>query len=71
MADAVLIDGLNFHVERWTPDEQHIAQTIAVCAREVHARLIFDDEVRREPNGHFRLRSRTRIIARHPNIMIA
>lgn len=55
----------NYHVERWTDDDLHIEQVVAICAESDMARAVFDVAVKAYPKKRWLLRIRTMIIKRY------
>lgn len=54
-----------YHVERWTDDDQHIDQVVAMCAGIDVGKAAFEAAIAKEPGKHWTLRNRIRVIRRH------
>jgi hypothetical protein len=54
------LPGLNFNVEEWDASGQ-IYETLTICRTLALARAIAE-----KPAGRFMIRSRTRVVTRHP-----
>jgi hypothetical protein len=56
------LPGFNFNVEEWFEGDR----TLAICRTLAQARSVFAVAVGEEPAGRFMIRSRTRVVKRHP-----
>jgi hypothetical protein len=54
----------NFNVEGWFEGDQY--ETPAICRSLVTARAAFAAAIAEKPAGRFMIRSRTRVVKRHP-----
>jgi hypothetical protein len=43
-----------------------IYETPAICRQLAHARAVFKEAIAEKPSGRFMIRSRTRVVKRHP-----
>jgi hypothetical protein len=59
------LPGFNFNVEEWDAKGQNY-ETLAICRSLAHARAVFDVAIVEKPAGRFMIRSRTRVVTRHP-----
>jgi hypothetical protein len=59
------LPGLNFNVEEWNA-KGHTYETLAICRTLALARAVFAAAVTEKPAGRFMIRSRTRVVKRHP-----
>jgi hypothetical protein len=59
------LSGLNFNVEEWDAEGQTY-ETLAICRSLAVARAAFKVAVEEKPAGRFMIRSRVRIVQRHP-----
>jgi hypothetical protein len=41
-------------------------ETLAICRTLAVARVVFEAAIAKKPGGHFMIRSRTRVVQRHP-----
>jgi hypothetical protein len=57
--------GLNFNVEEWSATGLTY-ETLADCATLELARVVFETAIAKNPAGRFMIRSRTRVMERHP-----
>jgi hypothetical protein len=58
------LSGFNFNVEEWF--ERHQYETLAICRTLALARAAFAVAVAEKPASKFMIRSRTRVVKRHP-----
>jgi hypothetical protein len=56
--------GFNFNVEEWFEGGRY--ETLAVCITLELARVVFAAAIAKKPAGRFMIRSRTRVVQRHP-----
>jgi len=59
------LHGFNFNVEEWDAAGL-LYETLAICRQLAHARAVFKEAVAEKPSGCFMIRSRTRVVKRHP-----
>jgi hypothetical protein len=57
--------GFNFNVEEWSATGLTY-ETLAICRSLVTARAAFEAAIAEKPAGRFMIRSRTRLVQRHP-----
>jgi hypothetical protein len=57
--------GFNFNVEEWDAKGQTY-ETLAICRTLALARAAFNVAIVDKPTGRFMIRSRTRVVTRHP-----
>jgi len=55
----------NYNVEEWDAEGQHY-ETLAICRSLALARAAFKEAIAEKPSGRFMIRSRTRVVKRHP-----
>jgi hypothetical protein len=55
----------SFNVEEWDAKEQNY-ETLAMCRTLALARAAFEVAIKDKPAGRFMIRSRTRVVRRHP-----
>jgi hypothetical protein len=65
MAQDHWLHGFNYNVEEWDADGLHY-ETLAICGQLAHARAVFKVAVEEKPRGRFMIRSRPRVVKRHP-----
>jgi hypothetical protein len=65
MAQNHWLHGFNYNVEEWDAAGMHF-ETLAICRHLAHARTVFKEAVAEKPAGKFMIRSRTRVVKRHP-----
>ena len=65
MAQDHWLPGFNYNVEEWDADGLHY-ETLAICRSLALARAAFKEAIAEEPSGRFMIRSRTRVVKRHP-----
>jgi hypothetical protein len=53
---------LTFAVELWFPNDSGVEQTLARCARQTHAYILFDRIKAEYPNRILRIRQKSRVI---------
>ena len=58
------LDGFNFNVEEWFEGDRY--ETLAICRQLAFARAVFKIAIEEKPSGRFMIRSRTRVVKRHP-----
>jgi hypothetical protein len=58
------LPGFNFNVEEWDVKGQNY-ETLAIC-RSLALAAAFTVAVEEKPTGRFMIRSRTRVVRRHP-----
>jgi hypothetical protein len=58
------LPGFNFNVEEWFDGDHY--ETLAVCVTLALARAVFAAAVAEKPAARFMIRSRTRVVKRHP-----
>jgi hypothetical protein len=56
--------GFNFNVEEWFDGNRY--ETLAICRSLDLARVVFAYAVAEKPAGRFMIRSRIRVVQRHP-----
>ena len=56
--------GFNFNVEEWFPSDRY--EMLAICRSLAFARTAFEVAVEERPAGRFMIRSRMRVVRRHP-----
>jgi hypothetical protein len=59
------LPGFNFNVEEWDAKGQTY-ETLAICRTLALARAVFEVAIKEKPAGRFMIRSRTRVVKRHP-----
>jgi hypothetical protein len=59
------LPGFNFNVEEWSATGLTY-ETLAICRTLALARAAFAVAVEEKPAGRFTVRSRTRVVQRHP-----
>jgi hypothetical protein len=59
------LPGFNFNVEEWDAKGQTY-ETLAICRSLGLARAAFAAAITEKPAGRFMIRSRTRVVTRHP-----
>jgi hypothetical protein len=59
------LPGFNFNVEEWDASGQTY-ETLAICRTLALARAAFAAAIADKPTGRFMIRSRTRVVTRHP-----
>jgi hypothetical protein len=59
------LPGFNFNVEDWDAKGQTY-ETLAICRSLALARAAFEAAVAEKPAARFMIRSRTRVMKRHP-----
>jgi hypothetical protein len=59
------LPGFNFNVEEWDASGQSY-ETLAICRSLEMARAAFKVAIAKKPAGRFMIRSRTRVVQRHP-----
>jgi hypothetical protein len=59
------LPGFNFNVEEWDAEGQNY-ETLAICRTLELARAAFAAAIAGKPAGRFMIRSRTRVVHRHP-----
>ena len=59
------LPGFNFNVEEWDAKGQTY-ETLAICRTLALARAVLAAAVAEKPAGRFMIRSRTRVVQRHP-----
>jgi hypothetical protein len=59
------LPGFNFNVEEWDAKAQTY-ETLAICRSLELARAVFAVAIAEKPAGRFMIRSRTRVVKRHP-----
>ena len=64
MAQDHWLHGFNYDVEEWFEGDCH--ETLAICRQLAYARAVFKAAVADKPSGRFMIRSRTRVVKRHP-----
>ncbi len=65
MAQDYWLQGFNFNVEEWDERGEHDT-TLAICRQLAYARAVFKEAVAEKSGGKFMIRSRTRVVKRHP-----
>ena len=65
MAQDHWLDGFNYNVEEWDAASLNY-ETLAICRQLAHARAVFKEAIAEKPAGRFMIRSRTRVVKRHP-----
>ncbi len=65
MAQHHWLHGFNFNVEEWDERGKHYS-TLAICRTLAYARAAFKEAIAEKPAGRFMIRSRTRVVKRHP-----
>jgi hypothetical protein len=59
------LPGFNFNVEQW--DSNGLTyETLAICRSLEMARAVFEVVIAEKPADRFTIRSRTRVVQRHP-----
>jgi hypothetical protein len=58
------LSSFNFNVEEWFEGGHY--GTLAVCVTLELARVVFEAAIAKKPGGRFMIRSRTRVVKRHP-----
>jgi len=56
--------GFNYNVEEWSEGDRY--ETLAICRNLALARAAFEEAIAEKPTGRFMIRSRTRVVKRHP-----
>jgi hypothetical protein len=64
MAQSHWLDGFSFNVEEWFEGDRY--ETLAICRSLAIARAAFKQAIADKPSGRFMIRSRTRVMKRHP-----
>ena len=64
MAQDHWLPGFNYDVEEWFERDRY--ETLAICRQLAFARAVFKVAVEEKPTGKFMIRSRTRVVKRHP-----
>jgi hypothetical protein len=59
-----MLPGFNFNVEERFEGDRY--ETLAVCVTLELARVVFEAAIAKKPSGRFMIRSRTRVVQRHP-----
>jgi hypothetical protein len=59
------LPGFNWNVEEWDAKGQTY-ETLAICRTLALARAAFTVALEEKPTGRFMIRSRTRVVRRHP-----
>jgi hypothetical protein len=59
------LPGFNFNVEEWFDGDRY--ETLAICRTLALARGAFMVAIAEKPTGRFMIRSRTRVVKRHPD----
>jgi len=59
------LPGFNFNVEEWDAKGDRY-ETLAICRSLVLARAAFSAAITEKPAARFMIRSRTRVVRRHP-----
>jgi hypothetical protein len=59
------LPGFNFNVEEWDAKGQTY-ETLAICRTLTLARAAFEVAIKERPASRFMIRSRTRVVQRHP-----
>jgi hypothetical protein len=59
------LHGFNYNVEEWDERGEHYT-TLAICRQLAYARAVFKISVEEKATGKFMIRSRTRVVKRHP-----
>jgi hypothetical protein len=59
------LPGFNFNIEGWDAKGLHY-ETLAICRSLALARVAFEVAIEEKPAGRFMIRSRTRVVKRHP-----
>ena len=59
------LPGFNFNVEEWDAEGMHY-ETLAICRSLAVTRAAFTAAVEEKPAARFMIRSRTRVVRRHP-----
>jgi hypothetical protein len=65
MAQDHWLHGFNYNVEEWDAEGLHY-ETLAICRQLAFARAMFKVAIEEKPSGRFMIRSRTRVVKRHP-----
>jgi hypothetical protein len=58
------LPGFNFNVEEWFEGDHY--ETLAICRSLALARAAFATAIAQKPAARFMIRSRTRVVRRHP-----
>jgi hypothetical protein len=58
------LPGFNYNIEEWFEGDRY--ETLAICRTLALARAAFKEAVAEKPAGRFMIRSRTRVVKRHP-----
>ena len=58
------LHGFNYNVEEWREGDRY--ETLAICRSLALARAAFKEAIAEKPSGRFMIRSRTRVVKRHP-----
>jgi hypothetical protein len=64
MAQYHWLPGFNYNVEEWFEGDHY--ETLAICRHLAFARAVFKVAIEEKPAGKFMIRSRTRVVKRHP-----
>jgi hypothetical protein len=64
MAQDHWLHGFNFNVEEWFEGDRY--ERLAICRNLAPARAAFKAAIDDKPAGRFMIRSRTRVVKRHP-----
>jgi hypothetical protein len=59
-----MLPGFNFNVEEWFEGDRY--ETLAICRTLALARAAFAVAIEEKPTGRFMIRSRIRVVKRHP-----
>jgi hypothetical protein len=59
------LHGFNYNVEEWFEGDHY--ETLAICRQLAYARAVFKASIEEKPTGKFKIRSRTRVVTRHPD----
>jgi hypothetical protein len=59
------LPGFNFNVEEWDAEGLHY-ETLVICRSLELARAAFAYAIAEKPGARFMIRSRTRVVKRHP-----
>jgi hypothetical protein len=60
------LPGFNFNVEEWFEGDRY--ETLAICRTLDLARAAFEVAIKDKPAGWFMIRSRIRVVKRHPDL---
>ncbi len=58
------LPGFNYNVEEWFEGDRY--ETLAICRTLALARAAFKIAIEEKPTGRFMIRSRARVVKRHP-----